>query len=229
MPETVAQEQELKQEALTVVQRAALVKITDQASYDSACDLLQKEIIPFRKKWAEYWNPVKASAWGAYKAIMAKIGEMDEPAERAERAVKAEIRKWDDEQIRLEQERQRKAQEEAEKAAEEERLRAAIVAEDSGATAEEVSAIVDTPMAVVAEPVAPTYQRSSGMSRRSNWKARVTDLHALVKAAAKDKSLLAYLEPNQVALNNRAKADQKTLNIPGVVAYDDAVMAARGR
>lgn len=229
MPEVIEQEKELKQEALTIVQRASLVKITDQASYDSACDLLQKEIVPFRRKWAAYWEPVKSSAWGAYKAIMAKIQDMDEPAERAERAVKAEIRKWNDEQTRIEQERQRKAQEEAEKAAEEERLRAAIVAEESGASEAEVSQIVNTPVAVVAEPVAPVYQRTKGISTRENWKAKVTDLHALVKAAAKDKSLLAYLEPNQTALNNRAKADRQTLNIPGVVPFNDAVVSARGR
>lgn len=232
MPEefvAVEQEQELQQEALTIVQRAALVKIKDQESYDFACGLLQKDIIPFRKKWAEYWAPIKNAAWGSYKQIMAKIQQYDEPAEKAERIVKDEIRRWDDEQDRIRADQQRKAQEEAEKAAEEERLHAAIVAEESGATQAEVSAIFETPMAVVAPPVVPTYTKSAGISKRSNWKAKVTDLHALVKAAAKDKSLMAYLEPNQTALNNRAKADQKTMNIPGVIPYDDAVVAARGK
>lgn len=229
MTEIVEQEQELKQEALTIVQRATMVKISDQTSYNAACDLLQKEIVPFRKRWAEYWKPLTGAAWDAYKKIQEKFNEGDKPAEMAERAVKTEIRRYDDEQIKIEQERQRKAQEEAEKEAEEERLRAAIVAEAAGATESEVQAIVEAPVAVVAAPVEPTYQRTSGISRRSNWKAKIVDLHALVKAAAKDKSLLAYLEPNQTALNNRAKADQKTLNIPGVVAYDDGVVSARGR
>ena len=222
-------EQELKAQSLTILQRAQIVKITDQESYDGATTLLLEEIVPIRKKWADYWKPLTGAAWDAYKKIQIKFKEGDEPLEAAEHSVKRAIRAWDDEQIRLEQERQRKAQEEAEKQAEEERLRAAIVAEQSGATETEVSAIVDAPVVVVAEPVAPSYQRTSGISRRSNWKAKVTDLHALVKAAAKDKSLLAYLEANQTALNNRAKADQKTLNIPGVVAYDDAIVSARGR
>lgn len=224
-----AQEQELKQQALTVVERAALVKITDQPSYDSATSLLLETIIPFRKKWAEYWKPLTGAAWDSYKKIQQKFKDGDEPAERAEKAVKAEIRRWDDEQIRIEQEKQRKAQEAAEKQAEEERLRAAIVAEEAGASEQEVSAIVDAPVAVVAEPVEPSYTRTSGISRRENWKAKVTDLHALVKAAAKDKSLLAYLLPNEQALNNRAKADKQTLNIPGVVPYNDAVISGRSR
>src|SRR5580765_1614654 len=222
-------EQELKAQSLTILQRAQIVKITDQESYDGATTLLLEEIVPIRKKWADYWKPLTGAAWDAYKKIQIKFKEGDEPLEAAEHSVKRAIRAWDDEQIRIEQERQRKAQEEAEKQAEEERLRAAIVAEEGGASESEVSAIVDAPVVVVAEPVAPSYQRTSGISRRSNWKAKVTDLHALVKAAAKDKSLLAYLEANQTALNNRAKADQKTLNIPGVVAYDDAIVSARGR
>jgi hypothetical protein len=229
VPEIVEQEQELKQQALTIVQRAAVVKIIDQQTYDGATDLLLREIIPFRKKWAEYWKPLTSAAWDAYKKVQARFKEGDEPAEIAERNVKAEIRRWDDEQIRIEQERQRAAQEAAEKAAEEERLRAAIVAEEAGASDAEISAIVDAPVAVVAEPVQPAYQRTSGIGRRSNWKAKVTDLHALVKAAAKDRSLLPYLEANQRALDARAKADQKTLNIPGVIAYDDSVVSARSR
>jgi hypothetical protein len=222
-------EQELKQQALTVIERSKLIKIIDQSTYDLACALLQKEIIPFRRRWAEYWAPVKESAWRAYKTITAKVAEMDDPAEQAERTVKSEIRKWDDEQIRIEQERQRQAQEEAEKEAEEERLRAAIVAEQGGATEAEISAIVDSPVAVVAAPVAPQYQRTSGISTRQNWKARVTDFGALVRAAAKDKTLLPYLEPNQRALDSRAKADQSTLSIPGVVPYNEAIVSARGK
>ena len=221
------QEQELKQEGLTVVERAMLVKITDQLSYDYACELLQETIIPFRKRWSAYWEPLKSSAYRSYKAILDKFKEGDDPAETAERAVKAEIRKWDDAQERIRAELQRKAQEEAEKAAEEERLQAAIVAEESGASDAEVQAIVEVPIAAVAPPVERTYTRATGVSKRENWKAVVKDFHALVKAAAKDKSLLAYLEANQSALNARAKADRQTLNIPGVVPWNDAVVSAR--
>jgi hypothetical protein len=229
MPEIVEQEQELKQQALTVVQRAILVKIVDQGTYNDATKLLLEEIVPFRKKWKLYWDPVRESAYSAYKAILNKIAEIDGPLEIAERQVKAEVRRWDDEQIRIEQERQRQAQEEAEKAAEEERLRAAIVAEQSGASDAEVSAIVDAPVAVVAEPVQPAYQRVSGISRRENWKAQVKDFGALVRAAARDKSLLVYLEPNQRALDARAKADRQTLSIPGIVPYDSGIISARSK
>jgi hypothetical protein len=229
MPEVIEQEQELKQQALTVVERAKIIKIADQPSYDAATSLLLNEIIPFRKRWKDYWEALRVPAHAAYQGILDKFNEGDKPAEAAEKAVKSEIRRWDDEQERKRQELQRKAQEEAEREAEEERLRAAIVAEEAGASEPEVQAIVDAPVVAVAQPVAPTYAKAAGVSGRDNWKAKVTDFPALVKAAAKDKSLLAYLLPNEQALNNRAKADKQTLNVPGVVPWNDRIISGRGR
>jgi hypothetical protein len=225
----VSVEQQMRAEANRLVHQANAIRIKDQPSYDAACAYLQQVIRPFRKKWTEYWAPLKDSAWKTYRGIQDKFAQGDIYAENAERAVKNEIRKWDEAQQKIEEERQRQAQLEAEKASEEERLRAAIYAESGGASEAEVEAIRDAPMAVVAPPVEPSYRRSTGISTRANWKAQVKNLWALVKAAAKDKQLLAYLQANESALNARARADKLTLNIPGVVAYNDAVISARGK
>lgn len=228
MQGTIEQEQELKQEALTVTQKAALVRITDQPSYNQATVLLLETIIPFRKRWAEYWNPLKKAAHDSWKGITAKFEEGDAPAAQAEKIVKSAIVAWDSEQERIRQEQQRKAQEEAEREAKEKQMAAAIAAEQSGATKEEVDDIFDAPVAVVAAPVAPTYQRAAGISKmRDNWSAEVTDLSKLVKAVAAGKVSYEYLLPNQVALNARAKADKSTMNIPGVVARNVPVIAGR--
>lgn len=225
----IEQEQELKQEALTVTQEAALVKIVDQESYNSATYLLLERIIPFRKKWFSYWETLRVPAYAAYKGIMDKFNEGDKPAESAERMVKAEIRRWDDQQARIQQELQRKAQEEAEAQEREERLKAAVLAEQSGATAEEVDAIVESPVAVVAAPVEPTYQKALGVSGRDNWKCRVTSIKDLCKAVAAGKVPVTYVLPNESVLNARAKADRETLNIPGCVAYNERIISGRGR
>jgi nicotinamide mononucleotide adenylyltransferase len=222
-------EEQLRNESMTLADYAIAIQIKDQASYDAACTYLQQVVIPFRKRWESYWAPLKSASWKAYKAIQEKFAEGDTAAASAERTIKTEIRKWDDAQQKIEQERQRQAQLEAERAAEEERVQAAIYAEESGASDEEVEAIISAPVAVVAAPVDPAYQRASGVSQRPNWKAKVTDLHALVKAAAKDRSLLHYLEANMTALNARARADRSTMNLPGVVAWNDAVVSARSR
>jgi hypothetical protein len=230
MPDTLTTNEEtIKQEALTVIERAKIVRITDQETYDGACSILLNEIKPFRKRWAEYWDEIKKPAYAAYKAIQAKFSEGDEPLERAERQVKMEIAKWDAEQERIRQELQRKAEEEARKAEEEERLRVATLAEESGASPEQVNAIVDAPVTAVATPVASTYAKAAGVSTRENWKAKVTDLKKLCAAVGKGQVPLSYVIPNEAALNARAKADKATLNIPGVVAYNDPIVSGRSR
>ena len=230
MPDTLTtNEQEIKQEALTIVEQSKLIKITDQPSYDNACSLLLDQIKPFRKRWAEYWDEVKKPAYAAYKAILDKFNEGDKPLENAERQVKAEIVKWDAEQERIRQELQRKAEEEARKAEEEERLRVATLAEESGATDEEVNAIVNAPITAVAPPVEPTYFKVSGVSTRENWKARVVDIKKLCAAVAKGQVPPTYVLANDSVLNARAKADKGTLNIPGVVAYNDPIVSGRSR
>lgn len=229
MESVVTQEAELKQQALTVTERAKLVKISDQDTYDAATSMLLQEIIPFRKRWKDYWETLRVPAYAAYQGILSKFNEGDRPAEAAERQVKAEIRRWDEEQQKILEERQRQAQAEAERQAEEERLHAAIVAEESGATDQEVASIVDAPVAVVAAPVQPTYAKAAGVSKRDNWKAKVTNMKDLVKAVAAGKVPLEYLLPNEQALNARAKADKQTLNIPGVIAWNDSIVSGRTR
>ena len=236
METTVAvQEQELKQQALSVLEQAKIMKITDQESYTNACVLLMDHIKPLRKRWADYWKgndahpgPVKL-AYSAYKSVLEKFTQGDEPLERAESQVKAEVARWDAEQEKLRRELQEKAQREAEAAAQAEIDKQAVFAELSGADAEQVAAIAAQPVVVVAPPVLPTYEKVSGVSKRENWKARVTDMKKLCAAIGKGLVPVTYVLPNESALNQRAKADRSTLNIPGVVAYDDPVITGRVR
>ncbi len=230
MPDTLTTtEKEIREEALTVVEQAKVVKIVDQPTYDAACSLLLNQIKPFRKRWLEYWSGVKEPAYAAYKAILDKFNDGDKPLEAAEKQVKAEINRFDQEQERIRQELQRQAEEDARKAEEEERLRLATMAEESGATEEEVNAIVDTPVTAVAPPVAPTYQKAAGISTRENYKARVTDMRRLCAAIAKGVVPVTYVLPNQSALDARAKADKLTMNVPGVQPYNDPVISGRSR
>jgi hypothetical protein len=240
MPEAIAeQEQELTQQALTIVERAQLVRIIDQRSYDSATSLLLKEIKPLRSRWKTYWDEVKRPLRQAVDAVQAKFNAGEGPLALAEGKVKAEITRWDTEQQRIQQELQRKAQEEEERRAEEERDRAAIVAENAGATEEEVQAIVEAPVLAIAPPVQPTYQRAAGVSKTDNFKARVTDLKALCRAVGAGKCSVEYVMGlvkdkdtgiiSSPTLNARAKADKSTLNIPGVVPYNQPFISGRPR
>jgi hypothetical protein len=234
-PEEKPDEAKIQQEALTVVEKAALVKITDQASYNFATDLLTKEIKPMRKQWEAYWHgsdavpgPIKL-AYRSYKSLLDKFNDADKKLEKAESQVKAEILRFDNEQARILAEAQRKAQEEAEALEREKREQEAAEMEAQGVSEEEVEEFIAAPVVAIAAPVAPTYEKASGVSRRENWGAVVTDLKALAKAVGAGKVPVDYILPNQSALNARAKADKSTMNVPGVVAKDSPIIAGRGR
>lgn len=237
MPDTLTiNENEIKTEALTVVEQAKAVVIRDQETYDSASALLVSVIKPLRKKWTDFWyggatdpGPIPL-AHKAYKAVLDKFNAADGPLEQAEKSVKSALIHWEQEQQRIQQELQRKAQQEAERLEEEERLQAATLAEESGASTEEVKAIAESKTPVVAAPVEPTFRRATGVSKpRDNWKCRVTDLKALARAVGAGKVPVEYILPNETALNARAKADRGTMNVPGCMAVNEPIIAGRSK
>lgn len=229
MPVDVHEEQELKSESLTIVERSKAIKIVNQETYDHACIVLTEQIIPFRKRLKDYFEGLRKPAYDAYQAVLNKFKEADAPAEQAEKIIKTEIRRFTDEQERIRQELQRKAQEEAEKKAKQQQLEAAAMAEEFGAAPEKVQEIASQPVLAVAPPVERTFVRSRGVGTRDNWKAEVKDMKALCKAIGAGKVPVNYVLPNEPVLNARARADASTLNIPGVVAYNDTVVSGRSR
>jgi hypothetical protein len=211
-----------------------IVKIVDQGTYDRTARLLLTVIQPFRKRWAEYWKDPIKTAHAAHKAVLAKFNEGDERAESLEKACKAEIRRWDDEQERIRQELQAKAQREAQLREAADRAAQAAFAEEEGAM-EEAQAVVNAPSVAVAEPVPDTYQKITGISKRANWKCRVLSVSKLCKAIGDGKLKFAKEDELKIAaffetlLAKRASAEKTTLNIPGVQAYDDPIISGRNR
>jgi hypothetical protein len=225
----IALREELDKVTATMVER-----IVDQQSYDRVALTLVKVIQPFRKRWAEYWAPLKKQTDEAHKSVVAKFREGDDPAARAELAHKRELRRWDDEQERIKQELQAKAQREAEAREASERAAQAAFAEEEGAM-EEAQAVVNAPSVAVAEPVADTYQKIRGIGKRANWKCRVLSVSKLCKAIGDGKLKFAKEDELKIAaffetlLAKRAAAEKTTLNIPGVQAYDDPIISGRSR
>lgn len=215
-----------------MIEQATAIQISNQPSYDAACSLLLEKIKPFRSRWRDYWHgtdstpgPIKL-AHKAYKALLDKFNEVDGPLEAAETSVKNAIRVWDEEQERIQQELQRKAEQEAQ---ERERREREQVANDPFGSDEDAKAVLEAPSTAVARPVAATYTRASGISKRENWKAKVKDMKALCRAVGAGKVPVEYVLPNESALNARAKADRLTMNVPGVIPYNDSVISGRSR
>lgn len=66
-----------------------------------------------------------------------------------------------------------------------------------------------------------------GLSVREYWCAEVADLLELVRAVARDSSLLYLLQPNSAALNHLARAQRDALRLPGVRVKRMAFLARR--
>lgn len=139
-------------------------------------------------------------------------------------------------QQREAQEKARLAQAEADALAAAGDAEAAAVAQQ---TAQEAAAVaeekaVEVELAEVAPIALPVVEapKAAGISTRTNWKAEVIDLHALITAAAAgiasgDTTLAAYLTADTKALGQVAKALKAQARIPGVRIYGEEGLAVR--
>jgi len=211
---------------MTWPERARRTNVTDQVTYDLATEDLVV-MAQLEKRIIEHHKPIKDAAFKAHKVAVAAERRLLDPLEEARKIYSPKIIAWDQEQERIRAEAQRKADEEAERLEQEARIQAAVDAEAQGATVAEQEVILQTPI-VQARPVVPaTYQKSSAVTPRKNWKARVKDFKALVKAVAEGKASINLLQPNDAALNAKAKAEEDTMSLPGVEAYNDVGLTRR--
>lgn len=151
---------------------------------------------------------------------------------------------------RREAEAQRRAAEEALQAAEEAKragdAAAAAIAAKAAQDATRAAQKLDTKAATTeqrgaerveflsqqaASIVAPTVQidipKVAGLSTRKAYKAKVTDLLALVKAIAEGRAPLAYVMANEPVLNKMASALKEQMDIPGVVLDEDTIKSSK--
>ena len=150
------------------------------------------------------------------------IREAAADAQRKADAEAAEARRSGDEAAaRAAEETARIAQEAARQAA-------------AAATAAAEAARAEIELADIAPIAAPTVlaPKAAGISTRQNWKAEVLDLKALVTAAAAgiasgDTTLLGYLQANEKAIGQVAKALKNQARIPGVRIYAEDTLAVR--
>lgn len=78
--------------------------------------------------------------------------------------------------------------------------------------------------------VVPERQKPAGLSTRKTYKARVTNLLALVQhIAAHAPDLVSVLEPNQTALDALARSTTGNLKLPGVEVYLETGTVMRRR
>lgn len=142
----------------------------------------------------------------------------------AESLYKQAIRDYDDELDRQRKEAQRKLDEAADK----ERRRLAQQAERAAAKgdADKATELRERAAMTVAPIVQQEVPVVSGIARREQWHAEVTDLRALVRGVADGHVPMAAIEANQTFLNGQARALRSELRYPGVRAVPERTIAS---
>lgn len=194
-----------------------------EAREAAAADLQQCKAIynELEAQRLEITRPLDKAKAGVMNLFRGPLGYL----EQAETILKRACITWDNEQKRLERERQA----EAAKVADEQRKRLqdeAAKAKAVGNT-ETAHAITQAAALVTAAPVARSTTKIAGESTRELWSAEVFDLVELARAVGEGRASPEMLLPNMPVLNAQARSLKATLDIPGVRAKSDQSLASR--
>lgn len=232
---------ELRVNSSSLLAEAEALVIDSDEMYEIGAEST-KVIKALAKKVEEQRTSITKPLNEALKSTNAHFKQFSDVLESAEKTLKTKLVTYVTEQDRKRREEEQRLLREAEeqRRAEQARLEAerqaaiAAVAEkiEAGdiAAAEELAQKVEdvefeaasVAMAPV-EVAAPTIAapKASGVAMVDNWTFEVTDLAALVKAAAERPELVSLLAPNETAIRQMAKALKSAANIPGVRIYNN--------
>lgn len=213
--------QALETEVKSLVVQARQYTIINAEEYQGASRLwnVAKDL---RAEVASAFDSIIEKAHKAHKEAVAKKKEYDGPLEEAQKLFKTKMIAYDQEQERKRRIEQARLENEERKKAEEEALALAAELEKAGLK-QEAEQVIAEPVKVPPVVAPKTTPKVEGFSYRSNWKARVVDLHRLVLAVAAGKAPTECLLANEVFLNQQARALKSALSIPGVEAVEEKV------
>lgn len=219
--------EEIRAESSRLVQAAHAIVIDCQDAYVACAGFLLNIKAHMDYTRGKFMKPKKL-AHEAHLAVTSLENECLAPDLEAERIIKPKMAAWNFEQERKRRQEQEKAEAEARKQAEDEKIAQAAALEKAGdtAAAEEVMAepiMIPPIVRPVETPKVP------GISYSTVWRARVTDMKALIDAVAAGKAPIAILTVDEIALNKIAAALKNTLHWPGVEAYSEQIVRGSGR
>jgi ATPase subunit of ABC transporter with duplicated ATPase domains len=242
----------LEQEAASLTTEATALAVIDAGSFERASEFL-KAVATYIKRVGDVLDPIVDAAHQAHKIAVRQRDALLGPAKSAKVVLGGRMEAWEQEQARLRREAEERAQRERERLereareqaeaeqrrlqaeAETRRLEEAAALEEAG-DREGAERLVAAPVPVATIAPAPVFAprpmvaappKVEGVAFRSDWKAEVTDLAALVRAVAAGQAPITLLQANQVALNGMARALKGALNLPGVKAVESRIASVR--
>lgn len=218
------QEKSLGLEVTDIERQAAELKLMTDADYKMAGDLA-KVIKSTQKRVDEYWEPMRAFTYAAYKEVTDHKKAMADPLKNAEAIIKRKMG-----QYQIEQERKRKEEEERLKAlAREEmerKLKEAEAAENAGDAQAVENAMAE---AEVMENVAMTTKveasaaKVAGISQTKAWEITDIDLSKLPCTFGG----ILIRPADERAIMNIIKTAKGKIEIPGVKFTEKVSISVR--
>ena len=216
----VVEVREVENDTLLFQKKIESVVITDQGQYDYANDLL-KETNKKIKFIDEKFGPSKKKAQEVVKDWKKLIDDLVKPLEEIKRSLQKILGVYIVEQNRIKREAEDKLLQEAE----DKKLEDAETLAEYGQD-EEADKVLSKRTRIDKTEV-PQFN-PGGTHTRTTWKAKVTDLNALVRAIADGKADIRCVFANSAYLNELARENRAKLNIPGVEAVSETTVASRG-
>lgn len=210
----------VEEKAITIVDQAKAVKVTDTETYVAAGSLW-KAIGDMIKEVKDTFDPICDAAHKTHKQAVEKRSKYLDPLTLAQKSVKQLMSAYDQQQEALRQAEQRRLEAIARKVEEDRLLAEAILIEEdakrNGATKEEAQ---QESAAIMAEPVyiAPVIipkaipKMAGGPVYRSITKFEVVNA-ALIPAI--------YMVPDMVKIGGVVRALKMQANIPGIRIYEE--------
>lgn len=207
------EEKKLEKEVSVVEKQASEVEIKTEADYQYAGELT-KQVKAAQKKVEEYWEPMRASTYAAYKSVTDHKKDMIDPLKNAEGILKKKISGYlmEVEKKRREEEEALRRQAEAEM---QKKLAEAEAAEKNGdADAVEYAMAEAEVMEQVAASATVQVQETKvqGVSKKLDWKiTKIDEAKVPIDVAG-----IVVRPVDEKAIMNLIKSTKGKIKIPGV-------------
>lgn len=222
----IPEPERLAEEARSWPDRARDLAVTDDDSYEYASAMVLG-IKDLRREIKAYHKPMKVAADQAKQKILdaenGQLAPLDEADEILEPKLKAFLQRREQER-RIQEAQAREAQRRMEEEQRQAEARSLDAAGEKAAAAELLASPPPPAPPVVIPPSVP----KTGISMRTSWKARVTDLRAFCAGIADGRVPTNVIEVKQGMLDAQARISKSELAWPGIEAYEDTGIVRKG-
>lgn len=221
-----ARQQEAEAAAKLAEQIAGSYEIDSNDVAEIAADDLRR-LVAEHKRVEEMRFSITRPMDEAKRAAMAAFAPYLDRIKAAELSLRTGLNRWlEQERIRVERERAEAARLEREELERLERERQQAIDAGDDEKVAEVEAAAELVMIAPAQNVAEV-SRLAGISSRGKWGFEVESLLDLVKAAAANPDLLAYLKADEVQIGKEVRAKGERFKVPGIRVNKSSTLSVR--